>query len=155
MVMDVFADSHSWDMKADTLKADGDWPGLITHCRMWLEKYPEEIGAQILLGEAYNHAGRYRESLDLYLKVAAKRPDDYTAWYTLGSIAVKAGKTQEAIDYLSMAVYTNRDIAPAIKSAYPELYQKVKSKSGSNRILRLCVGILILILFALAVRLFL
>jgi tetratricopeptide (TPR) repeat protein len=153
--MDEFADSHSWNMKADTLKADKDWPGLIGHCQMWLEKYPEETGAQILLGEAYNNAGRYQESLDLYLKVAAKRPDDYTAWYTLGSVAVKAGKTQEAIDYFSMAVYTNRDIAPAIKSTYPELYQKVKSKSGSNRILRLCVGIIILILFALAVRIFL
>jgi len=35
--MDEFADSHSWDMKADTLKAEGDWPGLIRHCQMWLE----------------------------------------------------------------------------------------------------------------------
>ena len=50
----------------------------------------------------------FADSLDLYLKVAAKRPDDYTAWYTLASIAVKAGKTHEAIDYFSMAVYANR-----------------------------------------------
>ena len=93
--------------------------------------------------------------MDLYFKVATKRPDDYLAWYVLGSVAVKAGKTKEAVDYFSMAVFTNRDLAATIKSTYPELYQKVKAKSGSNRIVRLCIGIIILLLFALAVWIFL
>ena len=153
--MDELADSHSWAVKGDKLRVDENWPELIKHCEMWLKKYPEEFSAQILLGEAYNNAGRYQESMDLYLKVAAKRPNDYATWYLLGSLAVKAGKTQEAIDYFSMAVYTNREIAAAIKSTYPELYQKVRKKSGSNRILRLCVGIIILILFTIAVWIFL
>ena len=149
--MDDFADSHSRAMKGDKLRVDENWPGLIKHCEMWLKQYPEEIGAQILLGEAYNNTGRYQESMDLYFKVVTKKPNDYATWYLLGSIAVKAGKTQEAIDYFSMAVYTNREIAASIKSTYPELYQKIRNKSGSNRILRLCVGIIILILFAIAV----
>jgi tetratricopeptide (TPR) repeat protein len=153
--MDDFADSHSWAVKGDKLRVDEDWPELIKHCQMWLNKYPEELSAQILLGEAYNNTGRYQESMDLYFKVATKRPNDYATWYLLGSLAVKAGKTQEAVDYFSMAVYTNRDMAAAIKTTYPELYQKVRKKSGSNRILRLCVGIIILILFAIAVRIFL
>ena len=153
--MDGFADSRSWATKGDKLKADENWPGLIKHCQVWLEQHPEEIAAQILLGKAYNNTGRYQESMDLYLKVVTKRPDDSATWYLLGSIAVKAGKTREAIDYFSMAVYANRDIAAEIKSTYPELYQKVRSKSGSNRILRLCVGIIILILFAIAVWIFL
>ncbi len=153
--MDELADSHSWAVKGDKLRMDENWPELIKHCEMWLNKYPEEFSAQILLGEAYNNAGRYQESMDLYLKVAAKRPNDYATWYLLGSLAVKAGKTQEAIDYFSMAVYTNREIAATIKSTYPELYQEVRKKSGSNKIVRLCVGIIILILFAIAVWIFL
>ena len=153
--MDDFADSHSWAVKGDKLRVDENWPELIKHCETWLKKYPEEFSAQILLGEAYNNAGRYQESMDLYLKVATKRPNDYATWYLLGSLAVKTGKTQEAIDYFSMAVYTNRDMAAAIKSTYPELYQKVRKQSGSNRILRLCVGVIILILFTIAVWIFL
>ena len=153
--MDELADYDSWAVKGNKLRADENWTGLIEHCQTWLEKYPEETEAQILLGEAYNKTDRYQESMDLYFKVATKRPDDYTTWYLLGSLAVKTGKTREAIDYFSMAVYTNHEIEAEIKSTYPELYQKVRSKSGSNRILRLCVGIIILILFAAAVWIFL
>lgn len=153
--MDELAGSDSWIVKGARLRADENWTGLIEHCQAWLEKYPEETGAQILLGEAYNNTGRYQESMDLYFKVATKRPDDHATWYLLGSLAVKTGKTREAIDYFSMAVYTNKEIEAEIRSTYPELYQKVKSRSGSNRILRLCVGIIILILFAIAVWIFL
>jgi len=153
--MDELADSHSWAVEGDKLRVDENWPELIKHCEMWLKKYPEEFSAQILLGEAYNNAGRYQESMDLYLKVATKRPNDYATWYLLGSLAVRVGKTQEAIDYFSMAVYTNREVGAAIKSTYPELYQKVRKQSGSNRILRLCVGIIILILLTIAVWIFL
>lgn len=153
--MDDFADSYSWAVKGDELRVNGNWPGLIKHCEMWLEKYPEELGAQILLGEAYNNTGRCQESMDLYFKIVTKRPNDYATWYLLGSLAVKAGKTREAIDYFSMAVYTNREMAAAIKSTYPELYQEIRKKSGSNRVVRLCVGIIILTLFAIAVWIFL
>ncbi len=72
--MDVFADSHSWDMKADTLKADGDWPGLITHCRMWLENNSLKRSGPDPSREAYNHAGRYRESLDPISRSLQKDP---------------------------------------------------------------------------------
>ncbi len=152
--MDELTDSHSWAVKGDKLRADKNWPELIKHCENWLKKYPGELSAQILLGEAYNNAGRYQESMDLYFKVVTKRPNDYATWYLLGSLAVRVGKTEEAINYFSMAVYTNRDMGATIKSTYPDLYEKVRKQSGSNRILRLCVGIIILILFAIAVWIF-
>ncbi|MHB8111261.1 MAG: tetratricopeptide repeat protein [Syntrophorhabdaceae bacterium] len=147
-------DYRLWTVKGDELRADEDWSGLIEHCRMWLKEHPDETGAQILLGEGYKNTGQYEDAMDLYLKVATKRLDDYTAWYWLASVAVKAGKTQEAIEYFSMAIYTNSEIAAAIKLEYPELYEKIKNKTGSNRALRLCVGIIILILFAFTVWIF-
>ena len=153
--MDELADSHSWAVKGDKLRVDENWPELIKHCEMWLKKYTKVRCFQILLGMTYNNTGRYQESMDLYLKVATKRPNDYATWYLLGSLAVKVEKTQEAIDYFSMAVYQNREVVAAIKSTYPELYQKVRKKSGSNRLFRLCVGIIILILFMIGVSIFL
>lgn len=65
-----------------------------------LKPHPE---VRYLLGYCYELTGRYSEAEALYKELLASAPDRYEGYHGLGSLAVRAGDTENALKYLVRA----------------------------------------------------
>lgn len=86
----------------------------------WLKKYADLLPASAdpmdSLGDAYRHAGRYREAWDCYQKALALKPDFTGSLMHLGDVKHELGFYEEAIPYYQAGLKTllpEKEVSPS------------------------------------------
>jgi putative PEP-CTERM system TPR-repeat lipoprotein len=69
----------------------GKLPDAAKPLEQWLVRSPDDIGARLLLAEAYGVAGQRRKAIEQYELAVAQRPDDVTALNNLAWFYYEAG----------------------------------------------------------------
>ncbi len=102
---------------------DGRWDKAIQQYRLALDEFPQDVGAQSALAQAYVQAGRLEEALETYRIIARLSPKDPLPVQHLAELEERLGQTSAAVEtYMALAeIHRNgerlRDAARAWEQA--------------------------------------
>jgi tetratricopeptide (TPR) repeat protein len=105
--------SNEWSNRVASLVKANDWQGLLECCLKWTKSEPENVGAWLILGLAYQKLQRRDEEIEAYRQALRIDPNDGSVWSVLGLAYYQANRHDEALEAYRQGVRVNPDNANA------------------------------------------
>ena len=117
-------DFESWEAHYQ-LHENKDYPGLVRYCENEIKRHPEDIYAQIRLGEAYLLNNQYQDAVDSMGKCHRENPEIHSFSHLILEALFALGKTEDDFDWIQRPRILT--IGPAVLDTCYE-YLKPKRK---------------------------
>ena len=120
-------DFEDWEIDYELIEHE-DWNGLILYRESVLRRHPDDLHAQVAVGDAYVQAGEYQKALDYLTPLHRENPDIIDIQWSILEALFGLGKNENDFDWIEKPVILRINEA-LIDQCYEYLRPKRKPRS--------------------------